>query len=235
MAAASDPHDGLPVAAAGAPLAEARAAAILLHGRGGTARDILGLARELDRSGVAWLAPQAAGNTWYPNSFLAPLESNQPHLDSALAVVARLVERVSTEGPGAGKLALIGFSQGACLALEAAARQGPGLGAVAGLTGGLIGPPGTARDYPGSLAGTLVFLGSGDPDPHVPWSRVEETAEVFERLGAVVDARRYPGLPHTINQDELRRVDDLLAALVACGEAGANSPSAAPVARRRSG
>lgn len=223
MAAASDPHAGVRIAVAGAPLAEARAAVVLLHGRGGTAGDILGLARELDRPGVAWLAPQAAGNTWYPNSFLAPLESNQPHLHSALAAVAGLVDRVAGEGPGPERLALVGFSQGACLALEAAARQGRRLGAVAGLTGGLIGPPGTARDYPGGLAGTPVFLGSGDPDPHVPWSRVEETAEAFERLGAVVDARRYPGLPHTINRDELRRVDELLAALVAGNEAGATS------------
>lgn len=213
MAAAGDPHAGLPVTAVGEPLAEARAAVILVHGRGGTAAGILGLARELDHPGVAWLAPQAAGNTWYPNSFLAPLASNQPHLDSALAAVARLVDRVAGQGPGAERLALIGFSQGACLALETAIRRGQRLGAVAGLTGGLIGPPGTARNYPGSLAGTPVFLGSGDPDPHVPWSRVEETAEVFERLGARVDARRYPGLPHTINQDELRRVDELLAGL----------------------
>jgi predicted esterase len=213
-AAAGDPHRGLAIAAAGAPLAEARAAAILVHGRGGSARDILGLAAELDRPGVAWLAPQAAGNSWYPESFLAPLGSNQPHLDSALAALARIVDRVADEGPGVRRLALIGFSQGACLALELAARRARRFGAVAGLTGGLIGPPGTARDYPGSLAGTPVLLAAGDPDPHVPWSRVEESAAVFTGLGAAVDLRRYPGLPHSINADEIERLDELLAALV---------------------
>ena len=213
VAAAADPHRAAPVVVAGAPLSEARAAVVLVHGRGGSARDILGLAAELDRPGIAWLAPQAAGNSWYPYSFLAALESNQPHLDSALAALDRLVEGVGDDGPGAERLALVGFSQGACLAVESAARGGRRLGAVAGLTGGLIGPPGTARDYPGSLAGTPVFLGSGDPDPHVPWSRVEETAAVFAELGAEVDLRRYPGLPHTINADEMARLEELLTAL----------------------
>ena len=213
VAAAADPHRAAPVVAAGAPLAEARAAVVLVHGRGGSARDILGLAGELDRPGVAWLAPQAAGGSWYPYSFLAPLESNQPQLDSALAALRRVVDEVGDAGPGVERLALIGFSQGACLAVESAARGGRRLGAVAGLTGGLIGPPGTARDYPGSLAGTPVLLGSGDPDPHVPWSRVEETAAVFAGLGAEVDLRRYPGLPHTINSDEMARLDELLTAL----------------------
>ena len=217
LAAGADPHRGLGVTAAGAPLGEARAAAILIHGRGGSAADILGLARELDRPGVAWLAPQAAANSWYPMSFLAPLESNQPHLDSALAALGRIVDRVAADGPGRERLALIGFSQGACLALELAARRGERLGAVAGLTGGLIGPPGTPRSYPGSLAGTPVLLAAGDPDPHVPWSRVEESAAVFQALGAVVDLRRYPGLPHTVNGDELARLDELLAALTGGG------------------
>lgn len=218
VTAAADPHRDLAVVAAGASLEAARAAAILVHGRGGSARDILGLARELDRPGIAWLAPQAAGHSWYPQSFLAPLESNQPHLDSALAALGRLVERVAAEGPGAERLALVGFSQGACLALELAARRGRPLGAVAALTGGLIGPPGTARDYPGALTGMPVFLGSGDPDPHVPWERVEESAAVFEGLGAVVDLRRYPGMPHTVNSDELGRLDELLTALAGTRE-----------------
>lgn len=209
----ADPHRDLPVRTAGAPLDEARAAVLLLHGRGGSAPEILGLAAELERPGLAWLAPQAVGNSWYPRSFLAPLRSNQPHLDSALAAVERLVGEVEDRGPGAERLALVGFSQGACLAVELAARLGQRLGAVAGLTGGLIGPPGIARDYPGSLAGTPVLLGAGDPDPHVPWGRVEETAQVLAGLGAVVDLRRYPGMPHTINTDELRRLDELLAEL----------------------
>ena len=211
----ADPHANLTVTEVGTPLAEARAAAILLHGRGGSAGDILGLAAELDRPGMAWLAPQAAGHSWYPRSFLAPLDSNQPHLGSALAAVGRLVDRVAAEGPGVERLALIGFSQGACLALETAARRGQRLGAVAGLTGGLIGPPGTAWRHDGSLDGTPVLLASGDPDPHVPWSRVEQSATAFADWGAEVDLRRYPGLPHTINNDELERLDELLAALLA--------------------
>lgn len=215
----TDPHRALSVTAAGAALGEARAAVVLVHGRGGTARDILDLAAELARPEIAWLAPEAAGRSWYPNSFMAPLESNQPYLDSALAALGRLVERVAGEGPGSDRLALVGFSQGACLALELAARRGRPLGAVAGLTGGLIGPPGGLRDYPGSLAGTPVLLAAGDPDPHVPWHRVEQSSAVFERLGAAVDLRRYPGLPHIINRDEIEQLDKMLATLVA-GPAG---------------
>lgn len=214
-AALADPHRGLAVTAAGSPLAEARGAVLLLHGRGGSARDILGLARELERDGVAWLAPQAAGGSWYPRSFLAPLGSNQPFLDSALGELGRIVDRVAEEGPGHDRLAVIGFSQGACLGLELVARRGRPAGAVAGLTGGLIGPPGTAWEYPGSLAGTPVLLAAGDPDPHVPWERVEETAAVLSGLGAEVDLRRYAGMPHTINRDELERLDELLAGLIA--------------------
>ena len=210
----SGPHSDLAVTETGTPLAEARAAAILLHGRGGTARDILSLAAELERPGVAWLAPQAAGNSWYPQSFLEPLASNQPHLDSALSEVGRLVDRAALEGPGTERLAVVGFSQGACLGLELVARRGGRFGAVAGLTGGLIGPPGTVRRHSVSLGGTPVFLGAGDPDFHVPWERVEETAAVLSAQGAEVEARRYPGMPHTINEDELRRLDEMLAGLV---------------------
>ena len=210
----SGPHRGLAVTEAGTPLAAARAAALLLHGRGGTARDILSLAKELERPGVAWLAPQAVGNSWYPQSFLAPLASNQPHLDSALSEVGGLVDRVAREGPGIERLAIIGFSQGACLGLELVARRGGRFGFVAGLTGGLIGPPGAVRRRSGSLGGTPVFLGAGDPDPHVPWERVEETAAVLSAMGAEVEARRYPGMPHTINDDEILRLEEMLAGLV---------------------
>ena len=212
-ATVSDPHAGIQTVSAGAPLAEARAAAILVHGRGGTARDILGLAGELDRPGVSWLAPQAAGNSWYPLGFMAPLAGNQPHLDSALAALGRLIDAVAGDGPGVERLALIGFSQGGCLALETAIRRGQRLGAVAGLTGGLIGPPGTTWGDGCSLAGMPVLLAAGDPDPHVPWPRVEESAAVFARRGAEVDLRRYPGMPHTINRDELERLDELLSDL----------------------
>lgn len=164
---------------------------ILLHGRGASAADIATLVPELGWTGEV-AAPQAPGRTWYPHSFLAPVEANQPYLDQALAQVDELVR-------GEDNVALLGFSQGACLALEYVARHPRRYGAVMALTGGLIRPV----PSPGSLAGTPVFLGTSDPDPHVPYSRVQESAAVLERMGATVDLRRYPGLPHTINQDEL--------------------------------
>ncbi len=203
-------HDPARVVTAGPPPAEAAGAVILVHGRGATAEDILGLARELHRTDLAYLAPQATGRTWYPFSFLATLADNEPNLSSALAVLAALVAGLAGEGVAAERVAVVGFSQGACLALEFAARHPRRYAGVAGLTGGLIGPPGTPRDYPGSLAGTPVFLGAGDPDPHVPWERVEESAQVLARMGAEVIHRRYPGMGHTINHEELAAVRALL-------------------------
>ncbi len=209
---AHDPHAGQPVLHRGAAPRDARLAVVLVHGRGASADDILGLADALSSSGdVAWLAPQAAQRSWYPLSFLAPVASNQPHLDSALAALARLLDDLARAGVPAGRTALVGFSQGACLALEFAARHAQRFAAVAGLSGGLIGPPGTPRDYPGTLAGTPVFLGCGDRDGHIPVDRVHESAAVFGRLGAGVDARIYPGMGHAINQDELDAVARLLA------------------------
>lgn len=209
---AHDPHAGQPVLHRGAAPRDARLAVVLVHGRGASADDILGLADVLSSSGdVAWLAPQAAQRSWYPLSFLAPVASNQPHLDSALAALARLLDDLARAGVPAGRTALVGFSQGACLALEFAARHAQRFAAVAGLSGGLIGPPGTPRDYPGTLAGTPVFLGCGDRDGHIPVDRVHESAAVFGRLGAGVDARIYPGMGHGINQDELDAVARLLA------------------------
>ena len=218
----ADPHADRPIARAGEPLATARAAAILVHGRGATAESILTLGAELDVPGVAYLAPQAAGNTWYPNSFLAPLESNEPGLSSGLRRLASLVDGLASEGLDASRVALLGFSQGACLTLELVCRNPRRYGAVVGFTGGLIGPPGTPRDTRGRFDGTPVFLGAGDPDPHVPWWRVQETAEVLEGMGAAVTARRYPGLPHTINFDELEEARVLLQAVVQ----GAEGPEA---------
>jgi phospholipase/carboxylesterase/glyoxalase family protein len=203
---ARDPHHGQRIVAAGLPLEQARAAMILVHGRGATAESILGLARELDRPGFAYLAPQASGYTWYPYSFLAPLAQNEPFLGSALGLVATAVQQVIDAGVPADRLMLLGFSQGACLTLEFTARNPRRYGGVAGLTGGLIGPDDTPRDYPGSLDGTRVFLGSSDPDPHVPVARVEETARVLERMGAQVTTRIYPGRGHTVNEDELEHV-----------------------------
>ncbi|MFN3649453.1 MAG: alpha/beta hydrolase [Armatimonadota bacterium] len=206
----SDPHAGQPVLTAGPAPEQADATLVLVHGRGAPARGMLGLYDDLALPNAAAVAPQAAGHTWYPLSFLAPLESNQPFLDSALRRLEGVVTDLLARGIPEERIALLGFSQGACLTAELAARHPRRYGAVMILTGGLIGPPGTPRDYPGSLAGTPVFLGAGDPDPHVPFERVRETAEVFTRMGAAVDLRRYPGLPHSVNEDELEACRSLL-------------------------
>ena len=195
----SDPHAGQPVLTAGPPPEEAAATLLLVHGRGGTADRMLGWHADLGLPAVAALAPQAAGRSWYPRSFLEPLEANQPFLDSALRRLEALVAGLLARGIQSDRIALLGFSQGACLTLEFTARHPRRYGAVMGLTGGLIGPPGTPRNYTGSLAGTPVFLGTSDPDPHVPFERVQETGAVLRRMGAVVELRRYPGMPHTVN------------------------------------
>lgn len=194
-----DPHRESPVLAAGKPLTEARAAMVLLHGRGADARDILGLAGPLHHPGFAYLAPAAAGRAWYPDRFTALRDANEPWLSSALARVAALLDEIATAGVPPEHQMLVGFSQGACLACDFVARHPRRYGALAAFTGGLIGPPGTDFSSPGDLAGTPVYLGSGDPDPHVPWSRVEETAEALRRQGATVTLRRFPGLGHTIH------------------------------------
>lgn len=207
-------HQGGAVAAFGAAPEEARAAVVLVHGRGATADGMLDLARALDRPDLVWLAPQAAGGAWYPHSFLAPLAANEPGLSSGIALVHGLVESLADRGVPGERVVLLGFSQGACLALETAARHARRYGGVVALTGGLIGPPGTPREYPGSLDGTPIFLGAGDPDPHVPWWRVEESAAALEGLGAAVTSRRYPDMGHTISADELaeaRRILDAAA------------------------
>ena len=197
------PHAAQPVLTAGPAPEKAAATLILLHGRGASAESILSLYDELGINNVAAIAPQAAGHTWYPHSFLAPLKANQPYLDSALKKIESLVTDLLARKIPADRIVLLGFSQGACLSSEFAARHPRRYGAVLALTGGLIGPPGTPRNYPGSLAGTAVFLGTSDPDPHVPFERVEETQEVLRGMGASVELRRYPGMAHTINQDEL--------------------------------
>ncbi len=183
---------------------------ILLHGRGDSAAGILGITQEFDVDDVAWVAPQAAGHTWYPYSFLAPIARNEPFVSSALGVVRRLVEQLESEDVGAERVILMGFSQGACLASEFAARHARRYGGVAVLSGGLIGAAGAPRTYDGSFAGTPVFIGCSDVDPHIPLERVQETARVFESMGAAVDERIYPGMAHTLNTDELAAVDALL-------------------------
>jgi len=201
------------VLAAGASLSRARAAAILVHGRGASAEDILTLADEFAQDDIAYLAPQAAGRSWYPYSFLAPLEQNEPYLSDALDTVSAALAQLAAEGYPSERIALIGFSQGGCLALEYVARNARRYGAIAALSAGLIGPPGTPRDYPGSFAGTPVFLGCSDVDSHVPLWRVQESRDVFTRMGAAVTERIYPGMGHTVNADEIAHVAKLLAGI----------------------
>lgn len=211
--AVSDIHANQHVLSWGAPLGEARAALILVHGRGATAESILPLAAEVAGSGVAALAPQAVGNTWYPHRFMAPLEANEPYLTSALASVNRQVEQAVGAGIPRERIVVLGFSQGACLSLEYAARNPARYGGIVGLSGGLIGPEGVPLAHEGQLDGTPVFLGVSDNDFHIPVDRVAESAAVFEAMGAEVTARLYPGIGHTVVEDELDYVRDLLARL----------------------
>lgn len=212
-----DPHKDQPLVLAGKPLRSAQAAMILLHGRGATAQDILTLGADLHGHDFAYLAPQAAGNAWYPNSFLAPIASNEPHLSSALAVITSLLDQLAQGGISAERTILLGFSQGACLLLEYVARNTRRYGGIVGLSGGLIGPDGTSRDYPGSLSGTPVFLGCSDKDPHIPKERVEQTAEILRLLGGNVTMRLYPHLGHTVNLDELHFVQAMMANVLLVG------------------
>lgn len=199
------------MAHAGAPLAKARGAMILLHGRGATAEGILDLADFIPHPGLAYLAPQAADYAWYPYSFLEPLSRNEPYLSSALATVERLVAEIEAAGIPAARIVLAGFSQGACLAAEYAARHAQRFGGLLIFSGGLIGPDGTPRDYPGSLDGTPALLGCSDADPYIPVGRVRQTATLFERMGAAVDLRIYPRMGHTINDDEIKAATGLVA------------------------
>lgn len=200
---ADDPHRNHPVLQRGAALDSAKGAVVLLHGRGASAEDILELAQDFDLPELVYLAPEAAEHTWYPYSFLSPIEQNQPWLDSALKLVGETLQRAISAGIERQKVAIVGFSQGACLATEFVVRNATRYGGLVAFTGGLIGPPGAKFVYSGDLAGTPCFLGAGDRDPHVPWKRVEESAAVLSDLRAAVTLRRYPGLPHTINQDEI--------------------------------
>ena len=205
-----DPHHAQPVLQQGPSIRDARLVAVLVHGRGSSAEDMLGLAREFSPGDVCYLGPEAANHTWYPYPFIAPIERNEPYLSSALQLLDRLVQHVGAEGVAPNRIVLLGFSQGACLASEYAARHARRYAAVIGLSGGLIGPPGTPRAYPGSFDGTPLFLGCSDIDPHIPLERVHETADVFRRMGAAVDERVYPRMGHTVNGDEIAAVNVLL-------------------------
>jgi predicted esterase len=187
---------------------------LMVHGRGARAEDILSLADQFAQPGFAYLAPQAAGNTWYPNRFLVPIEENEPWLSSALELLGTMLDKIIDAGIPYDRTILLGFSQGACLALEFAARNARRYGGVIGLSGALIGPDDTPRDYPGSLDDTPVFLGCSDVDFHVPKERVDETAEVLRRLGGDVTERLYPNMDHTVNQDEIDFVRKIMKLVV---------------------
>lgn len=213
------PHDDQAVLVEGAPLEEAKAAIILLHGRGASAEDILPLGEalaggEATDAKITLLAPRAAGGTWYPESFMAPTHRNEPWLSSALAFVGRTLEEAREAGVPPERMILAGFSQGACLASEYVARNPARYGALLAFTGGLIGPPLTDFPHAGDLEGTPVYLSAGDTDPHVPWRRMEATREVLERMQARVRLRRWPGRPHTILPEEIEEACELIAPLL---------------------
>jgi predicted esterase len=210
MAVVSDPHAGQPVLGGGPDPTRARLTVILVHGRGATAAGMIDLSNAIGLDDVAYLAPQAAGNTWYPLSFLAPMAQNEPGLSSGLSVLAGLVASLERGGVASTRIALLGFSQGACLTLEFAARHARRYAAVVGLSGGVIGPPGTPRDYSGSLGGTPVLLACSDIDPHIPLERVHESTQVFRALGGIVDERIYPGMGHLVTEEEIELVRALL-------------------------
>jgi phospholipase/carboxylesterase len=196
---------------------------ILVHGRGAGAQSMIPLADELAQPDAAYLAPQAAGNTWYPHSFLAPIDQNEPGLSSGLQAIEDVRHRIEAAGIPADRTVVLGFSQGACLGLEYVARNPRLYGGAVAFSGGLIGtgrrsdaepPDDKLFDYDGSLRGTPVFLGCSDIDSHIPIQRVRQSAEVMEALNGIVTTKIYEGMGHTINQDEISFVRRLLAELV---------------------
>lgn len=198
-----DPHHGQPVVSEGAPLGQGRAVVIMVHGRGASPEAILSLVPRLARPAVTWLAPAAAGNTWYPYSFLSDAATNEPFLSSALASLGRLVDDLGARGIARRNIVFLGFSQGACLSSEFLVRNPGGWGGLVVLSGGLIGPPGTTWPESGSFDQMPAFFGCSDVDSHIPRERVEESAAVFERMGATVTVRLYAGMGHVVNEDEI--------------------------------
>jgi predicted esterase len=213
MTMLTSPHQDQPVLSGGRPVDQARGVLVLLHGRGASAQDILLLASELDAQEFAWLAPQAAGDTWYPYRFLEPTQKNQPHLDSALAVIGRLLKSLEARGIAGERIVLLGFSQGGCLALEYAARNGRRYGGVIGLSSGLIGADGEPRQDQGNLGGTPVFLGCAEYDDHIPQTRLHFSAARLKELGGAVTLKLYPRLGHAVNQDEIEQVNRILSGI----------------------
>lgn len=206
-----DPHYAARIYSQGAPVSRASAAMIMVHGRGATAMGILSLAEEFAQPDFHYTAPQAIHHVWYPYSFLEPREKNQPGIDSGFKLLDSLVQNLQKEGIDARKIILLGFSQGACLVSDFAARYPRRFGGIVLLSGGLIGDKIQVEDYSGSLFDTPVFMGCSDRDPHVPALRIEETAQVFKKLNASVDKRIYKGMGHTINEDEVKAIRGMMA------------------------
>jgi len=206
----NDFHAGRPVLSLGPPLGTGSGVVIMLHGRGAGAENILELVPVLARPQFTYLAPAAAGNTWYPYSFMSAIERNEPYLSSALGRIDTLLSEITGQGIPKSRVVLLGFSQGACLAGEFACRHAGRYGAVVMWSGALIGPPGTIWNNPGTFDGTPVFLGCSDRDPHIPKDRVDESAAVLTRMGADVTERIYPGMGHQVNDEEIAFVQTLL-------------------------
>jgi predicted esterase len=213
MSDPSDPHRGQPVLRAGADFGAAKAAMIMLHGRGADAADILGLSDVIGHKDIVYIAPEAAGHSWYPYSFLAPVTRNEPGRSSALGVISLLVRTLGEAKLPPEKIAILGFSQGACLATEFVARSPRRYGGVFALSGGLIGETIAPKDYSGSLDGTPVFFGCSDVDPHIPVERVKQSAEILRALGGAVTEKIYPGMGHTIVEDEIAHIRRMIEAM----------------------
>jgi len=194
----------------GAPLAEAQSLMLMVHGRGASAESILSLAQYFDAPHRAFIAPQATQSTWYPYPFIAPIAQNEPYLSDALALLKFWVDEAQAQGLRSDQIYLLGFSQGACLSLEFAARHPQAYAGIFGLSGGLIGPMGQLSNYTGDMHNTPVFLGCSDVDSHIPQKRVEESAEVFSRLGAQVTMQIYPNMGHTIIEPEITTIQKMM-------------------------
>lgn len=188
---------------AGKNIHDSTRALILIHGRGATAEDILGLGQELHTTDFALFAPQATNYTWYPYSFLAPVTQNEPWLSSAISVLGEIVNDINKQGIPSERIYIAGFSQGACLTLEFATRHAQKWGGIAAFTGGLIGDKLNLDNYKGDFQKTPIFIGSSNPDPHIPVERVQESTKVLRSLNADVIEKIYPNLGHTISYDEI--------------------------------
>lgn len=215
----SNPHTGQPMATRGRPIEESRGVAVMVHGRGRDTDDILGVAERIGNPNFAYLAPAAEGNSWYPYSFLEPVQKNEPRLSYALEVLDDLVNGLQEKGIPKHQIVLAGFSQGACVVAEYVARNAGRWGGILVFTGGLIGPPGTRWEYQGSFDGTPVFFGTSNVDEFVPEERVRESAEAFEKLGANVTLRVYPGMEHVVNDDEIAAAREILQGVASGREA----------------